>query len=122
MKKDWKIYYEDGSTFDNTQGLPEDAPSFGVLCVVFPDEEVGRMVMHGWDWFYYHKEDQNWWGADIHGLLDCLLHNKPMKAVKQGRNTNADNYKKILNFAIDDPDFSVKSGEVKRERPRTYIK
>jgi hypothetical protein len=113
----WRIYYDDGSAFDSSMGEPEDAPSFGILCIVFPDRDVGRMVMQGWDWYYYHGEEETWWGADIHGLLDNLLHNKPVRAVKQGRNTTSRNYHETLDRAVNDPDFPVKGARAKRERP-----
>jgi len=33
VKITWRIYYADGSTFDNTQGNPEDAPTTGVIAI-----------------------------------------------------------------------------------------
>ena len=113
----WRIYYDDGSVFDSSNGEPEDAPSFGVLCIVFPDNDHGRLVMQGWDWLYYHEVEGNWWGADIHGLLDGLLHNKPIRAVKQGRNAPALVWREVLNRATNDLDFPIKSASSKRERP-----
>lgn len=113
----WRIYYEDGSTFTNLDGAPEDAPAFGMLMVVQTDPDVGRMIMHAWDWFFWREDDQQWWGADIYGLLDQMLHNKPLKALKQGRNTQTSNYQAILQRAIDDPDFPPKSAVKRGERP-----
>lgn len=114
---EWRIYYDDGSTFDSSMGMPEEAPSFGILCIVFPEEDHGRLVMQGWDWYYYHPVEKNWWGADIHGLLDALLHNNPFRALKQGRNTSRQNWNAVLDRATHDPDFPVKSARSKRERP-----
>ena len=113
----WRIYYEDGTTFTNLDGGPEDAPAFGMLMVVQHDDDVGRLVMHAWDWFYWRADHQQWWGADIYGLLDQLLHNKPISALKQGRNTHTATYKAILQKAIEDPDFMPKSGNIQGERP-----
>ena len=114
---DWRIYYDDGSTFDSTMGSPENAPSFGLLCIVFPDEDHGRLVMQGWDWYFYHDEEKNWWGADIHGLLDQMLHNLPVRALKQGRNSPAKVWRETLHRATLDSDFPPKSAMCKRERP-----
>ena len=114
---EWTIYYADESTFDSTDGEPEDAPSFGILCIVFPDPYVGRLVMNGWDWYYYHPEEKNWWGADIHGLLDTLLWNRPFRALKQGRNVSRKVWETVLMRSVDDPDFPIKEGRTKRERP-----
>lgn len=33
--KSWRIYYADGSTFTNLDGLWAEAPPFGVQCVVY---------------------------------------------------------------------------------------
>lgn len=119
---DWRIYYEDGSTFDSSQGEPEDAPSYGVVVIVQPDEEVGRLIMHLWDWFYWREDEQQWWGADVYGLHDQLLANKPIKAVKLGRNMNSQGFKAIMQRATDDPDFMIKSGVAKGvERPHVTV-
>lgn len=114
---DWRIYYADGSTFDSNMGSPEDAPSYGILCIVFSDEDHGRLVMQGWDWYFYHDEEKNWWGADIHGLLDQMLHNLPVRALKQGRNSPARVWRETLHRATNDPDFPPKSATCRRERP-----
>lgn len=113
----WRIYYDDGATFDSDDGDPQDAPSFGVLCIVFPDAEVGRLVMQGWDWYFYHPTEENWWGCDIYGLLDRLLHNLPMVAVKQGRSAPTQVWRAVLKSATTDPDFPGKSACARREYP-----
>ena len=115
---DWRIYYDDDSTFDSTMGAPVDAPAFGVICIVNPHPDHGRVIMNGWDWYYYHSEEEGWWGADIHGLVDHLLHNLPFQALKQGRNAPDKDWQRILAKAIADPDFPVKSSRSVRERPR----
>lgn len=113
----WRIYYADGSTFDSTMGSPVQAPSFGVIAIPFPDEMVGRVVMHGWDWYYWRLDHWQWWGSDIHGLLDNLLHNAPITAVKQGRNIHNKEFAEIFGRASKDPDFPIKSAERKGEHP-----
>ena len=114
---EWRIYYSDKPPFDSTMGQPEDAPSHGILCIVYPDLEHGRLVMHGWDWYFYHDLEGNWWGADVHGLLDQLCHNEPIRAVKQGRNASREVWRTALHDATHDPDFPKKSARSKRERP-----
>ncbi len=117
MTPDWKIFYSDSSTFDSLQGEPRDAPSYGFVCAVYADEVVGRVIMHGWDWYYWRTDHEQWWGSDIHGLLDNLLHNQPITAIKQGRNIHNTEYKKIWALMINDPDFPVKSGQKRGENP-----
>jgi len=114
---DWRIYYDDGSTFDSSMGTPEDAPSHGILVIVFPDEDHGRLVMQGWDWYFYHGKEKNWWGADVHGLLDQLLHNLTVRALKQGRNSPSNVWRETLVRATNDPDFPPRSAIHRRERP-----
>lgn len=113
----WRIYYDNGTTFDSTDGSPKDAPSFGVICIVQPNEYTGRTVVSGYDWYYLNTEIDEWWQSDIHGLLDNLLHNFPITAVKQGRNAPDKTFKGILEKAILDPDFPVKNANMPRERP-----
>jgi hypothetical protein len=102
----WRIYYDDGSTFDNTMGEPEQAPAYGVQIINRNHDENGAMLVHHWD-FYYWKEGKGWFGGDIFGLLDQLLHDNENKirAVKQGRTLIPDDFKSILNKAHNDPDF-----------------
>ena len=111
----WRIYYGDGSTFDSSLGKPDDAPAFGVQTVVEQDDSVGRTILAGFDWYYYHVESGKWWGSDIHGLLDKLLFRIEVVAISQGRNS-AD-FDEILQRSIDDPDFPKKAGRVAREKP-----
>ena len=111
----WRIYYDDRTTFDSLNGEPEDAPAFGIQCIVEHDDDVGRTIINGFDWYYYHPESGKWWGSDIHGLLDKLLFRIGVTALLQGRN-HAD-YHEIYQLALDDPDFPSKAGKVAREHP-----
>jgi hypothetical protein len=113
----WRIYYWDGSTFDSTMGTMQEAPSFGVICIVQPNEYTGRTIVSGYDWYYFNEEIGEWWQSDIHGLLDNLLHDFPITAVKQGRNAPDSEYKAIMVRAIQDPDFPVKNATMTRECP-----
>jgi hypothetical protein len=113
----WRIYYWDGSTFDSSMGTCEAAPSFGIICIVQPNDYTGRTVVSGYDWYYFNKSVKEWWQSDIHGLLDSLLHNFPITAVKQGRNAPDFEYKEIMARAIQDPDFPWKSANMPRETP-----
>ena len=111
----WRIYYDDGSTFDSLDGGPEDAPSAGVQCIVEPDADAGRVVLNSFDWYYFHPESGCWWGSDLYGLLDKLLNRIEVVGVCSGRNCS--NYNEILHRATNDPDFPRKSGKVRREHP-----
>jgi hypothetical protein len=49
---DWKIYYDDDSTFSSEDGSWEAAPSDGVLCVVVKSDKVGRHVFSGSEYYF----------------------------------------------------------------------
>ena len=49
----WRIYYMDGTTYDNTQGTWDDAPLDGVVCVVTRSEDgFNRYVLNGLNYYY----------------------------------------------------------------------
>lgn len=114
---DWRVYYSDGSTFDNSKGEPDDAPAFGVVCIPQPDLVTGRMIMHGWDWYYYVPDSDQWWGSDLQGVLDRLLHRLPVLALLQGRNVSNEVFREIFGRADKDPDFPLKSAKHRYESP-----
>lgn len=119
-KLNWRIYYGDGTTFDDSMGSPFEAPSINVQVIVGYDRDNGRQMLHFWDWYYYRNDDiGEWWGADIHGLLDQLLHDKKGEiiAVKQGRTLGNNAYQEIVKRAQADPDFLPQSAKTKLERP-----
>jgi len=118
----WRLYYADGSTFDNMQGTWEEAPQMGIIAAVTADETKGRLVYHKMD--FYYKVGEHFgcsdlvfdlaqrFGFDLEGwdtkaeLLD-LMHKHP--EVKFGEWVANDEYRAILNKATTDPDFSVLS-------------
>lgn len=111
----WRVYYDDGFTFSNEDGVPEQAPAFGVICIVSIDDLVGRVILHRRDWYYWSPKTEGWWGGDIHGLLDRLLHRIPTDAVCQGRTISDEAYRDIMAAADRDPDLPPKSGRLARE-------
>ncbi len=119
MTPDWKIFYADGSTFDSLQGEPSESPKAGVICIVYPDEEIGRQIMHKWDFYYWHPVDKKWWGTDIFGIvIDLFMGDLPHEAGRSGRNTANGNYQAIMERADKDPDFPPKSGKRLNESPQ----
>lgn len=103
---DWRIYYDDGTTFSSYQGTPEAAPSLGIIAIVQPDPEVGRHIVCKFD-FYYYRQFQ-WWGADLIGMVDQFLH-CGARALKAGRTVSNQQFRDIYESAKDDPDFPNKS-------------
>jgi len=116
---DWRIYYSDGTFFDSSMGEPKDAPPHGVIVIVERDPVMGRAIISGWNWYYHTGEA--WWGSDVHGLLDRLMHNLPTQAVKQGRMATTDIWRDTIDRAVLDEDFPLKSA-INRERERPFQK
>lgn len=105
----WRIYYEAGE-FDDHDGIPEQAPAFGVICIVQPDETVGRIIVQKKDFYWYNLEVEQWEGGDLIGLLDRWLNNLPTTAVKAGRFIPIARFRDILDRADKDKDFPPTSG------------
>lgn len=98
----WRIYYDDGSTFDSTDGIPQDAPPMGFVCAVGYDESGKRYIMHGWD--HYCFDAEQWWGMDWCGLIDRLMLGR-VAAYKMGRTVTRSAFREIMRLADADPDF-----------------
>lgn len=110
----WRIYYDDGSTFSWLDGSPEDAPPEGVICIVGYKHSGKRYIAHGgaidspskgYAQFYcFDLETQEWWGMDYAGLLDRLRRNL-IHAFKEGRSIPDERFQAIMQRAHEDPDF-----------------
>lgn len=103
----WRIYYADGSTFDNSMGDPHEAPPFGFIAAIGYDENGDRYIMQKWDHYGYDIASNQWWGQDIHGLIDRLSRNL-VYAYKQGRTVTKNEFGAIMNTAHKDTDFPQK--------------
>lgn len=103
----WRIYYGDESTYDNTQGTENEAPSVNIQCIIELNQENGFWVWHTWDWYYYRKDTGKWYGADIYGIIDSFLWDKSgvITALKQGRTVPNEVFARIFNRAHNDLDF-----------------
>ena len=96
---DWRIYYDNGAIFSNTDGAPEDAPSGGVMCIAWYDDDNRRRLAHESD--YYRFEDGRWYGSDLFGLWDYL--SRPgLKIVKFGRMVGDLQYRAVMGTAMND--------------------
>lgn len=104
MRPKWRIYYSDGSTFDSTQGEPHEAPALGFIVALGYDEAGNRYMMQGWDHYCYDIDSDQWWGMDMVGLFDRLVHNK-VYAYKMGRTITKTEFQKILVESHSDKDF-----------------
>ncbi|NIQ01597.1 MAG: hypothetical protein GWM98_15430 [Nitrospinaceae bacterium] len=109
---DWRIYYGDGGTFSSDDGPPWEAPPHNVMAVAQKDARLGRAVYNQWDWYFYSDEIGGWYGADLFGIIDQVMHNcNRIRAVIQGRVTTSERFTKILDQARNDPDLPRKSAK-----------
>lgn len=104
MPPEWRIYYDDGSTFDSTLGEPHEAPAEGFVCAIGYDERGKRYIMHGWDFYQWDKDSAQWWGMDRTGLHDRLRRNL-VYAYKEGRTVTRTQFEAIISRAHTDEDF-----------------
>lgn len=113
---DWKVYYGDGLTFSSNNGEPSQAPPYNVMAVVQLDKRTGISVYNQWDWYFYSTGINKWFGADLFGVMDQIMHNcEKIKGVIQGRVTTSEKFQEILNKARNDKDFPRKSANGKWE-------
>lgn len=104
---EWRIYYGDGSTYDNLSGPVEDAPSRDVQVIVLADELVGRSMWHSKDYYWY--DNGLWVAGDDFGLWDYL--SRPgWKKVLFGRTLTKPEFLMVLEKAQADTGFLTKSG------------
>lgn len=130
----WRIYYGDGSVYDNTYGKPEYAPKLNVQCVVVNDQgthsydkelqsmEVGRLVLHDWE-YYIYMDDTGWFGVNnLVDMVDHVLHSvHKIRCVLKARTLPTIEFKNIYKRAWNDPDFPPKSALRSDEAPQQHF-
>lgn len=111
----WRVYYDNGDTFDGDQ--PPECRT-GVICVVQADPSLGREILDRSDW-YYLKQDPDgprWYGADLPGLLDQIVYFiDRILCVVQGRMIRHADYERIIIRACDEPGLPPRSAIRKRK-------
>jgi hypothetical protein len=97
----WVIFYDDGTTFSDEDGGPEQAPGLGVVCIAC---RASNGTPHKFDWYYWHSKHGQWWGADIHGLLYQLCSDRGghIRAVKQGAMVTTEEYQRCMALAFEE--------------------
>ncbi len=115
--KRWEIVYDDGSTYSNEDGPPEEARTWGVIYVVTADPEVGRAIMGEWDfytWWGHWDQDNQWYGQDVFGLND-YLRRPGWKLVLLGGMVSNARYRELYEQALALEGFEPKSGRRRAE-------
>ena len=137
MFVDWKIYYDNGDTYSNLDGIWKDAPNDGVIGVVVRDvEDVwGRFIYtghaptpQGFINEFYIKHDDNeepyaTWDLSpflekiglfekVSAMTDLIERGKVLREsgyVKFGRQVGQNQWQSVMRRMIDDSDFNAKS-------------
>ena len=115
----WRIYYGDGSSYDESSGKPKFAPKVNVQCISVNEhgtktyqaaEDVGHVVLHDWD-YYIYQEDTGWFGVkNVTDLVDHVLHSShKIQAVLKARSIPTGQFREIYKRAWEDPDFPEKN-------------
>jgi hypothetical protein len=105
----WRIYYHDRSTFDSTMGLPADAPSTGVVCIVqnHTSKQEGGYIVTAFKDFYW-RENNEWWGSDEVGFWQYMFE-PGAKVVKFGISIPTVEFNEIMKKASEDVDFGIRN-------------
>lgn len=119
----WRIYYDDGSTYSDDDGPVENAPCDGVIVVAQRDLDVGveRLFFK----HFYAWSDGRWLGlgdqrapSDGHWGLFDYLRRPGWKKFVAGRTVPFAVFSSVLERAMSDSDFEAKTALLPtEERP-----
>jgi len=112
----WRIYYADGSTFSDPDGPWDDAPADGVVCVVVRDEDFGRYVLNGLNFYYHQAAGDELDKAHTNDIGPQLRARCPW--LKHGVGVARGKWKDILIRATKDPDFPKPRNPQRRSTDR----
>ena len=68
----WRIYYDDGTTFSNTDGPPHESPVWGAVGVSQPEFNI-QLVGNG-DHYIWRTDLQRWHEVGDSVLVDHITH------------------------------------------------
>lgn len=121
----WRIYYADGTAFDDAMGGPGDAPCDGVLgirqrtdCDHHPSEwmkaehnwqwngegHCNAPLLEGADWYFWRADVGRWMRTDLMGLLDQFKR-KGAQYLKQGEYVTHGEWERALQRMGHDADL-----------------
>ena len=100
MTVEWRVYYEDGSVFDDTQGSWDDAPIDGVQAVAVRNHLCGRQVHSGREYYLIPPHIDH--VVSVNDLGPTL---RRLRWIKFGREIPKEQFQKILKQACEDPVF-----------------
>ena len=108
-KPRWRVYYGDGSVLSN-QDIKSlrDLPTWDVACIVQRDRKHNKNMPMAAD--FYLLIDGQWFPVDTFGFFDHVLNNwHQIECILSGRYISNEDFKRIVDRAVKDPDFQPKS-------------
>lgn len=108
MTPDWRAYFADGTTQAGSGPPRPWVATRGLVAVVQRDPADGsRHVLSGHDWYWYDPGDAQWYGGDVHGMVDFIGRTG---LVVMGRYVPNAQYDRITHLARNDPEFAGPGG------------
>ena len=108
----WRVYDDETIVEGEKAELLEKR--LGIIAIVQKRELTGREVLNFWDWYYF--KEGYWYGADLFGIQDQILHfTDKIDCVLAGRMIKDSMYQKIIARALSDPGFPRRSAEPSQE-------
>lgn len=103
---DWRIYYENKTTFSNEDGTWEEAPGVGVAAVVTidPTGVWNRQVLIKHE-YYYKVPGKVPLGSEELDLIRVHVPDIQDNQIKRGGNVFREEWQAIVGAATKDPDF-----------------
>lgn len=99
----WRIYYDDGTTWNWTQGTV-GMPIYGVLIVLqefkYTNGTIGYHIVHGCP--YYLLYDGTWLHSYENDIIDHITHDKRIDKLLVGRMVSKETFGKVYEKAVGD--------------------
>lgn len=103
----WKVFYDDGTTFSDRDGSAAEAPPVGVQAILQQaDPAIGTRICARFDFYWFDRGE--WHGSDVFGLHDYLMRACP-SIVKFGRVMPRLAFEAVMGRVTTDPDFLEKT-------------
>jgi hypothetical protein len=103
----WRFYFVNGSTFDSSQGDPNDTPSRGGAFVMQRDLTPPNRPeqVKGENFYYWGGPSMQWRGADGDAVIEALLEGEVVEGLIQGRRMARTEFFALTAVGNADPDF-----------------
>lgn len=115
MAIQWRIYWNDDTTSDNSQVEPGQVGRTIrlVVCIICQDRETNRCILDKRDWYVYRTDYATWMPMDTDGMKAAVKYEiEHVGAVLQGGLVSDSEFKAIKQRAQADPDFLPHSAGV----------